>query len=449
MVAKVDTDEIYAPIRERARITFIVVLLLVAIVGTGVSIGWKHQTTRFYRLQLEAERERQALARQAAESYSQLAAIVESSGDGIIGVSLEGAVLSWNPGATRICGYQAAEVLQTPIMSLFPPDQSVAWAGILQSVKEGSCLHDHETTLLAKNGSVREVSLTISPIRDGMAKVVGASTMARDVTERKRAEAERTKLLEREQEARQQAEEASRMKDAFLATVSHELRTPLNPILGWAYNLRMGAVEPDLLQEGLESIERNARIQSQLVEDLLDVSRIVSGKLNMNVQPVHLQHVIEAAVESVHLAAQAKRIELVLHFEPEVPLVVGDPGRLQQVFWNLLSNALKFTPEEGRIEVRLRQTDSHVEASVTDSGDGIPSDFLPHVFDRFSQADSSVTRKHGGLGLGLAIVRHLVELHGGTIRAESAGAGRGATFSLQLPAMAAAERAAKPAAARE
>lgn len=449
MVAKVDTDEIYAPIRERARITFIVVLLLVAIVGTGVSIGWKHQTTRFYRLQLEAEQERQALARQAAESYSQLAAIVESSGDGIIGVSLEGAVLSWNPGATRICGYQAAEVLQTPIMSLFPPDQSVAWAGILQSVKEGSCLHDHETTLLAKNGSVRDVSLTISPIRDGMGRVVGASTMARDVTERKRAEAERTKLLEREQKARQQAEEASRMKDAFLATVSHELRTPLNPILGWAYNLRMGAVEPDLLQEGLESIERNARIQSQLVEDLLDVSRIVSGKLNMNVQPVHLQRVIEAAVESVHLAAQAKRIELVLHFEPEVPLVAGDPGRLQQVFWNLLSNALKFTPEEGRIEVRLRQTDSHVEASVTDSGDGIPSDFLPHVFDRFSQADSSVTRKHGGLGLGLAIVRHLVELHGGTIRAESAGAGRGATFSLQLPVMAAAERAAKPAAARE
>ena len=449
MVAKVDTDEIYAPIRERARITFIVVLLLVAIVGTGVSIGWKHQTTRFYRLQLEAEQERQALARQAAESYSQLAAIVESSGDGIIGVSLEGAVLSWNPGATRICGYQAAEVLQTPIMSLFPPDQSVAWAGILQSVKEGSCLHDHETTLLAKNGSVRDVSLTISPIRDGMGRVVGASTMARDVTERKRAEAERTKLLEREQKARQQAEEASRMKDAFLATVSHELRTPLNPILGWAYNLRMGAVEPDLLQEGLESIERNARIQSQLVEDLLDVSRIVSGKLNMNVQPVHLQRVIEAAVESVHLAAQAKRIELVLNFAPEVPLVAGDPGRLQQVFWNLLSNALKFTPEEGRIEVRLRQTDSHVEASVTDSGDGIPSDFLPHVFDRFSQADSSVTRKHGGLGLGLAIVRHLVELHGGTIRAESAGAGRGATFSLQLPVMAAAERAAKPAAARE
>ena len=447
MVAKVDTEEIYAPIRRHARITLIVVLLLMVIVGTGVSFGWKHQATQFYRKQLEGERERQALARQAAESHSQLAAIVESSGDGIIGVSLEGVILSWNPGAARMSGYKADEVLRKPILSLFAPDPSGAWTGILHSVKEGDCLHDYETTLICKNGQAREVSLTISPIRDGAGKVVGASTIARDITDRKRTEAERAKLLEREQEARQQAEEASRMKDEFLATVSHELRTPLNPILGWAYNLRMGAVEPELLQEGLETIERNARIQSQLVEDLLDVSRIVAGKLNMNVQPVHLQHVIEAAVESVHLAAQAKRIELVLHFDPDVPQVAGDSGRLQQVFWNLLSNALKFTPEGGRIEVRLRHADSHVEASVTDSGEGIPSDFLPHVFDRFSQADSSITRKYGGLGVGLAIVRHLVELHGGTIRAESAGSGQGATFSLQLPMMAEAERSAKPAVA--
>ena len=312
MVAKVDTEEIYAPIRERARITFIIVLLLMAIAGTGVSVGWKHQATQFYRRQLEAERERQVLA----------------------------------------------------------------------------------------------------------------------------------------QQAREQAEEASRMKDEFLAIVSHELRTPLNPILGWAYNLRMGGVEPDLLQEGLETIERNARIQSQLVEDLLDVSRIITGKLHLNVQPVHLQSVIEAAVESVHPAAQAKRIELALHFDPDIPQVAGDPGRLQQIFWNLLSNALKFTPEGGRVDVRLKKTDSHVEALVIDSGEGIPSDFLPYVFERFRQADSSVTRKHGGLGLGLAIARHLVELHGGTIRAESAGAGRGATFSVQLPelpGMAAAERATKPA----
>jgi PAS domain S-box-containing protein len=445
MVAKVDTEEIYAPIRRHARITLIVVLLLMVIVGTGVSFGWKHQVTQFYRKQLEGERERQALARQAAESHSQLAAIVESSGDGIIGVSLEGAILSWNPGAARMSGYKADEILRRPILSLFAPDQSGAWEGILHSVREGDCLHDYETTMICKNGQAREVSLTISPIRDGMGKVVGASTIARDITERKRAEAERAKLLKREQEARQQAEEASRMKDEFLATVSHELRTPLNPILGWAYNLRMGAVEPELLQEGLETIERNARIQSQLVEDLLDVSRIVAGKLNMNVQPVHLQHVIEAAVESVHLAAQAKRIELLLRFDPDVPQVAGDPGRLQQVFWNLLSNALKFTPEGGRIEVRLRHADSHVEASVTDSGEGIPSNFLPHVFDRFSQADSSITRKYGGLGVGLAIVRHLVELHGGTIRAESAGSGQGATFSLQLPVMAASERSAKPA----
>ncbi|NWG12718.1 MAG: PAS domain S-box protein [Acidobacteria bacterium] len=449
MVAKVDAEEIYAPIRERARTTFIVVLLLMAVVGTGVSIGWKHQATQFYRKQLESERERQALARQAAESFSQLAAIVESSGDGIIGVDLVGAILSWNPGAARMFGYQAEEILRKPFLSLFAPARSGAWAGIMQPVKEGNCLHDYETTLLAKNGSVREVSLTISPIRDSMGQVVGASTIARDITERKRAEAERAKLLEREQEARQQAEEASRMKDDFLATVSHELRTPLNPILGWAYNLRTGGQDANLLQEGLESIERNARVLSQLVEDLLDVSRIVTGKLKMNVQPVDLQHVIEAAAENFHLAARAKRIEWVLHFDADIPRVAGDPERLQQVFWNLLSNALKFTPEGGRIEVRLRRADSHVEASITDSGEGIPPDFLPRVFDRFSQADSFVTRKHGGLGVGLAIVRHLVELHGGTIRAESAGTGRGATFSLQLPVITAPEYAARATSATE
>ena len=439
MVAKVDTEEIYAPIRERAWITSIMVLLLVGIAGTGVSIGWKHQATQFYRRQLDAEREKQTLARQAAESSSRLAAIVESSGDGIIGVSLEGNILSWNPGAERICGYRAEEILQEPILRLFSADQSEPWAGILRSVKEGDIIHDHETTMLAKDGSTPDVSLTISPIRDGTGRVVGASTIARDITERKRAEAERMRLLEREREARQEAEEASRMKDEFLATVSHELRTPLNPILGWAYNLRSGGVEPELVREGLEAIERNARIQSKLVEDLLDVSRIIAGKLHLDVKPVRLQSVIESAVESVHLAAQAKRIGLVLEFDPDVPGVMGDPGRLQQIFWNLLSNALKFTPEGGRIAVRLRQTHSHVEASVTDSGEGIPSDFLPYVFDRFRQGDSSVTRKHGGLGLGLAIVRHLVELHGGTIHAESAGAGQGATFSLRFPAMAAPE----------
>ncbi len=439
MVAKVDTEEIYAPIRERAWITSIMVLLLVGIAGTGVSMGWKHQATLFYRRQLEAEREKQVLAQQAAESSSRLAAIVESSGDGIIGVCLEGTILSWNPGAERILGYQAAEVLQKPIVRLFPSEQCGIWREILLSVGEGNCVHDHETIMLARDGSTPDVSLTISPIRDGLGKVVGASTIARDITERKRAEAERARLLERERQARQEAEEASRMKDEFLATVSHELRTPLNPILGWAYNLRAGGVEPELMQEGLETIERNARVQSKLVEDLLDVSRIIAGKLHLDVRPVRLQTVIEAAVESVRLAAQAKRIELVLHFDPGIPGVMGDSGRLQQVFWNLLSNALKFTPEGGRIEVQLQKTNSHVEAAVTDSGEGIPPDFLPYVFERFRQADSSITRKYGGLGLGLAIVRHLVELHGGTICAESAGAGRGATFSLRLPAMATTE----------
>jgi PAS domain S-box-containing protein len=436
MVAKVDAEEIYAPIRARARITFIIVLLLMGIAGTGVSLGWIHQGRQFYRRELQAEREKQALAQQAAESSARLAAIVESSGDGIIGISPDGKILSWNPAAAQIFGYRPEEVLHQPILRLFAEDQSDAWSGILESVIEGNYLHDHETTLLARNRIPRPVSLTISPIRNSMGAIVAASVIARDTTERKRAEAERAKLLEQEQEARQRADEASRMKDEFLATVSHELRTPLNPILGWAYNLRSADVTPDLLNEGLETIERNARIQSELVEDLLDVSRIIAGKLHLNVQPVSIQSLVEAAVESVRLAARAKRIELILHFDAAVPQVAGDPARLQQVFWNLLSNALKFTPEHGHVEVRLRHTGLHVEVTVTDSGQGIPPDFLPYVFDRFRQADSSITRKHGGLGLGLSIVRHLVELHGGTIRAGNASSGSGAVFVLQFPAMA-------------
>ncbi len=433
MVAKVDTDEVYAPIRERARITFSMVLLLMAVAGTCVSIGWKHQATLFYRRQLEVERERKELAERAAESFSRLAAIVESSGDGIISTSLDGKIMSWNPGAARMTGYQSGEVLRKPITSLFPPDQAGTWAGVIGSVKDGDSLHDYETILLAKDGQARQVALTVSPIRADSGRPGGFSTIIRDISERKRAESERGKLLDLEREARRQAEEANRMKDEFLATVSHELRTPLNPILGWAFNLRAGTVEPELLQEGLEAIERNARVQSRLVEDLLDVSRIVTGKLNMSIQPVDLRLVTDAAIENIRLAAKAKRIELIVRVGPNIPPVMGDPGRLQQVLWNLLTNALKFTAEGGRIEVQLREDGSHVEVSVVDNGEGIPADFLPHVFDQFRQADSSITRKHGGLGLGLSIVRHLVELHGGTIRAESAGIGSGATFAFRLP----------------
>jgi signal transduction histidine kinase len=304
LVAKVDSGEIFTPVRERAWVVAIVTTLLIVIAGIGVGFWWKHEATRFYRHELAGERERQA---------------------------------------------------------------------------------------------------------------------------------ERTRLLEREREARMEAETANRMKDEFLATVSHELRTPLNPILGWAYALRTSDLDPDTVSEAYETIERNARLQSQLIEDLLDVSRIITGKLYLDVRPVDLHGIIRSAQDSVHLAASAKNIQMDLDLSPLNETVYGDTNRLQQVVWNLLSNAVKFTPEGGRIAVRLKQTDGHVEIQVSDTGLGMSPEFLPYAFDRFRQADEATSRRKGGLGLGLAIVRHIVELHGGTVSASSPGEGRGSTFVVILP----------------
>ncbi len=241
-------------------------------------------------------------------------------------------------------------------------------------------------------------------------------------------------LLLREQEARAQLEEANRSKDEFLATVSHELRTPLNAILGWTRMLRTGVLHgEEKLQRALETIERNARAQTQLVDDILDVSRIIAGKLRVQVRHIDLRGVILAATDAVRPAAEAKQVELALDLRDEASDFHGDPDRLQQVVWNLLSNAIKFTPGRGRVVVELRRSNGHVEIAVSDTGIGIAHDFLPHVFDRFRQADSSSTRTQGGLGLGLAIVRHLVEVHGGTVGAESEGEGKGARFTVRLP----------------
>jgi CheY-like chemotaxis protein len=229
-----------------------------------------------------------------------------------------------------------------------------------------------------------------------------------------------------------EAQRVNRVKDEFLATLSHELRTPLNAILGWARLLRMGKLDDSAKRRAVETIERNALSQAQLIEDLLDVSRIISGKFRVEVRPVDMPAVTEAAIDAVRLAAEAKAIALVPRIE-HVPTLAGDATRLQQVVWNLLSNAIKFTPKGGRVEVHLLRVESHVELLVTDDGPGIRADFLPYVFDRFRQADGTSTRAHSGLGLGLAIVRHLVELHGGSVRADSEGEGKGAAFSVRLP----------------
>jgi len=258
-------------------------------------------------------------------------------------------------------------------------------------------------------------------------------TVAEELAHRAALAADNARHYEAEGRARAAAEAASRAKDAFLATVSHELRTPLSPILAWSRMLRQGTLGEEKARRALEAIERCARSQAQLVEDLLDVSRIITGKLRLDVRPVPLAPVVQAAVEVVRPAAEAKGLELQVVLDAEVGTVTGDPERLKQVVWNLASNAVKFTPKGGRVEVRLERVDGRVEITVRDSGQGIRPEFLPHIFQRFEQADSTSTRAHGGLGLGLAIVRHIVELHGGTVHAESPGEGQGAVFTVALP----------------
>ena len=262
---------------------------------------------------------------------------------------------------------------------------------------------------------------------------VGMRGVTLDITPAVRAEIERGELLRRERHAREEAEEASRLKEEFLATVSHELRTPLNAVVGWSRLLRGGQLDADGAAHAIEIIERNALMQKQIVEDLLDVSRIVTGKLRINTQPVDLLLVIHAAIDAIRPAAEAKEIEIRTHFEAPGVIVKADVERLQQVFWNLLANAVKFTPARGAIDVHLRQQDSLAEVRIEDSGPGVPPDFLPRIFERFSQADGSITRKHGGLGLGLAIVRHLVELHGGTVAASNRDENGGAVLTVLLP----------------
>ncbi|MCU1268112.1 MAG: hypothetical protein JWM21_4430 [Acidobacteria bacterium] len=265
-----------------------------------------------------------------------------------------------------------------------------------------------------------------------------------EIAERRRAEEERAVLFEREKRAREESEQANRLKDEFLATVSHELRTPLTAVLGWACVLRLGNTGEGTYEKALEAIERNAKSQSQLIDDLLDVSRITAGKLSLKIRHVDLGEVIRDALNSVRPAADAKEIQITVKLEPLPAPLSGDPDRLQQIIWNILSNAVKFTPRQGRVDIRAGSIDGEAKIIVSDSGQGISPEFLPYVFDRFRQADGTFTRSHGGLGLGLAIARHLVELHGGTIEAASNGNNPGATFTVTLPLLKGRGRSAMP-----
>ncbi len=362
-----------------------------------------------------------------------LAAVIESSDDAIISKDLRGIIQTWNSGAERIFGYTAAEMIGTSVLRLIPPELRSEEDTILDRQRRGERVEHYETVRVTKTGVRIDVSLTVSPIRDATGTVVGASKVARDITSRRRAEQE---LLEVERRGRSEAERLSFMKDEFLATLSHELRTPLNAIVGWAQLLRSRTHPDPEVMEGLAVIDRNARVQAQLIEDLLDVSRIISGKVRLDSQRVDLQDVARAAIASVRHLAEAKDLALDLELDPDAGAVWGDPNRLQQCFWNLVSNSIKFTPPGGSVQVALRRAGGQIEFTVVDNGQGIAPAFLPHMFERFRQADSSSTRYHGGLGLGLSIVKSLVELHGGSVRASSEGLGKGATFSIAVPAMA-------------
>ena len=509
--------------------------------------------------------------RYSAEIISrQLAAIVASSTDAIIGKDLHSIITSWNIGAEHIFGYTAAEMIGTSIMRLIPSDRRKEEQEILSRIRRGERFDHFETIRLAKDGRQLNVSITVSPIKDSAGHVIGASKVARDITERKqaeererkllaeaatanakfraffeqgplfagimaldgtiieanrlsleacgytkeqvvgkpfwecpwwcrsatlmqqiksavaqtaagqtfqaempyfvadgsqrmvslllipikdesgrvvfiaptgtditdlkRAESQRNDLLQAERAARTAAERASLLKDEFLATLSHELRTPLNGILGWSHIMQQDNADAKVIAQGLEVIERSARAQAEIIDDLLDMSRIISGRVRLDVQRLDLSAVVQSAVETARPTAETKGIRLQTVIDPLNGVVVsGDFNRLQQVLWNLLSNAVKFTPKGGRVQVLLQRINSHLEISVIDTGEGIKPEFLPFVFDRFRQADASTTRRHGGLGLGLSIVKQLVELHGGSVRVNSDGPGRGSTFIVALP----------------
>ncbi|MEH2371644.1 hybrid sensor histidine kinase/response regulator [Nostoc sp.] len=374
------------------------------------------------------------------QSEERLRSLSTCSPVGIFEIDTEGGCRYTNPRYQAICDLQAAESLEKRwLESVHPEDRERAvssWSNYIRQSRD----YSEEFRFQTAYGSIRWVQVRSSPMLSGQGELLGYVGTLEDITERKQAEEVRAQVI-REQTARAEAEAANRMKDEFLAVLSHELRTPLTSMLGWSKILRSKKLDEKATSRALEAIERNAISQMQLIEDILDVSRIIRGQLRLNVAAVNLLSVMEAALEAVRPLAEPKDIKLNTFLDTSVGSVYGDPARLQQVVWNLLTNAIKFTPKGGRVEVNLsvvcgegqQTTHKYAQIQVIDTGIGISSEFLPKVFERFRQADSTTTRSHNGLGLGLAIVRHLVELHEGTIFAESLGSGQGATFTVRLP----------------
>ncbi len=367
--------------------------------------------------------------------------ILEQSAEPIVVCNVDGIVIRASEAARGILG---ASVLGRSFFRAFPCILPGSAKHPVRAALDGETTASVELSLPGPDGQERSFLCTAAPLLEGetdeSAHILGCVVSLVDITARKRAEIDRTSLLDAEraaralaEHARREAEASSRAKDEFLATVSHELRTPLNSMLGWSQLLANNAVSGEKLDHGIAVIQRNVLAQSRLVEDLLDVSRIISGQMRLDVQPMEPIRVVSSALESAKPALEAKRIRLEVELDAEAGQILGDAVRVQQIVWNLLSNATKFTDEHGTIHVAVRRTGANIEIVVSDTGQGIAPEFLPFVFDRFRQADGSFARRHGGLGLGLAIARHLVELHGGTIMVASPGVGRGSTFTVRLP----------------
>ena len=360
------------------------------------------------------------VAKRLEREAFRLAAIVSSSDDAIISKDLNGIVQTWNQGAERIFGYTAEEMIGKSITRIIPEERLDEETHVLSRIRAGMSVEHFETVRQRKDGSPVDISLTVSPVRALDGTIIGASKIARDITEQRRLRAA--------------AEEASRMKDEFLAVLSHELRTPLNTVLGYSRMLRRDAdrMKEDVRERALDALERNADTLTRLVNDVLDTSRIVTGKLRLAFELCAIERLLNEAIETVTPTAEAKGITLQTRVEPGLA-VMGDHDRLLQVLWNLLSNAIKFTPTGGRVVVETRKRSGTFEIVVSDSGVGISKEHLPYVFQRFWQAYTGVSREYGGLGIGLALARHLVEMHGGSISVQSEGVGRGATFMIALP----------------
>ena len=386
-----------------------------------------------------------SIALQQAQLYQQVQAseelkrrMLESSSDCIKLLDLDGRLLYMNAGGMCLMEIDNLDDYLQQKWSCFWSDEVQPEMEKAIALTKAGKLSRFQGYCATAKGTPKFWDVIISPVLNATGQVVQLLAVSRDISQSQQTELdlreseERDRVLEWETAARGEAERANRIKDEFLAIVSHELRSPLNPILGWSQLLQTQNFDQSRMAQGLEIIERNAKLQSQLIDDLLDVAKILRGKLSLNTTPLNLVIVIQSALEAVKTAAVAKSISLNLVL-PNIGQIAGDFTRLQQIIWNLLSNAIKFTPSGGQVDICLEQIDNLAQITVSDTGKGINSDFLPHIFEYFRQQDASITRNHGGLGLGLAIVYHLVEAHGGTISAESDGEGLGATFTVRLP----------------